>query len=75
MFRVSVLWGICLLLKHIVNHKCKISVEKKKMYVLLCTNDVLGHTKVGNECPLSKESVKKIPSINQYSWTVSHGDK
>ena len=33
-------------------------MEEKKN-VLLCTNDVLGRTKVGNKCPLSKESVKK----------------
>ena len=35
------------------------------IYVLLCTNDVLGHAKAGNKCPLSKESVKKYQqSIN-----------
>ena len=44
---------------HIVNYECKISVGKKKKCVLLCTNDVLGHGKVGNKCPRSKESVKK----------------
>ena len=52
---------VCLLLKHIVNYKFEISLEKEKkkcIRFVVYEFFFLGHTKVGNKCPLSKESVK-----------------